>query len=92
MQNITESTRFIKPIRKNSFEQIQIGVREYRGHTFADLRIHYRDDAGEWKPSNKGVTISPATWPEFRAAIDQLEEELERCGLLEREPAEEDAT
>jgi hypothetical protein len=65
-------------------EEIHVSLSEYRGHPFIDLRIFYQDDAGDWKASRKGLTVAPERWREFRAALDQLEEEMVECGLLEK--------
>lgn len=93
MEKIADSPTEEKPterdfiaIPKNSLEELRLSIREYGGHTFADLRTYYRDDdSGEMCPSRKGVTVSPDTWPLFRCALDQLDEQLQRSGLLEEE-------
>ena len=51
---------------------------------YADLRCYYRDDNDELKPTRKGLTISPGLWTEFVQGIEELGEELEERGLLEK--------
>jgi Transcriptional Coactivator p15 (PC4) len=43
---------------KNAVEQIRIAPREYHGYVFIDIRVSFQDDAGAWKPTKKGVTVS----------------------------------
>lgn len=68
-------------IEKNSAERIRFDVIEYHGHTLADVRVYY-DDGGQYKPSKKGLTISPAIWSDFLQGIEALGAELRARGLL----------
>jgi hypothetical protein len=44
---------------KNSTEKVRVSIEEYKGYSFIDVRVLYEDDAGEWKPTKKGITVSP---------------------------------
>lgn len=46
-------------IQKNSTEKIQVSTASYKGHDFIDIRIYFKDDAGEWRPTKKGIAIAP---------------------------------
>lgn len=47
-------------IKKNGRERIEIGVAEYGGKQYLDIRAYYFDaDANEWKPTKKGIAIAP---------------------------------
>jgi hypothetical protein len=70
---------------KNSTEQIHLAVRQYEGREYADLRLFFKDDAGEWKPTRKGLSVSPRLWPAFREGLAELESELRARGLLAEE-------
>jgi len=74
-------------IPRSSVEQIRLSVRDYRGCAFADLRLFSRNDAGEWKPSKRGLAVSPDIWWQFVDGVQRLGEEMERRGLLEQEEA-----
>ena len=52
--------------------------------------MYYRDDAGDFKPSKKGLAVAPHLWAQFMAGLQQLEEQLERRGLLAVEAFDED--
>ena len=70
-------------VTKNSQETIRFQITEYRGKSYADVRIFYRDSDDTLKPTRKGVTISPSLWPEFVQGIERLGAELAEQGLLE---------
>ena len=71
-------------LAKNTQEQYRFSLEHYHGRDYADLRIYYLDDdSGEYRPTRKGLTIAPDNWPQFMAALRQLEAQLERRGLLE---------
>jgi len=73
-------------IKKNSQERIRFEVTEYKGHTLVDLRV-YRGAGEDWKPTPKGLAISPALWAEFLKGIEALGVELQAQGLV---PGEKD--
>jgi hypothetical protein len=71
-------------VNKNTKERYHFSVREYQGHKFIDIRLHFQaDDGTTWSPTKKGVTVSPSTWPEFKAALAQVEAELIRQQLID---------
>ena len=49
----------IGEIQKNKKEKIIISTNEYMGHKFIDLRIYFENDNGDYKPTKKGIAISP---------------------------------
>ena len=49
----------IGEIERNPTEVVRVSVSEYKGRKYVDLRIYYKDDEGEWKPTKKGVTVQP---------------------------------
>jgi hypothetical protein len=44
-------------IRKSDTELVRITISEYRGRSYVRIRAWYREDAGEFKPRNTGVSI-----------------------------------
>lgn len=46
-------------IQKNSTEKIRVTLSEYKGYQFIDIRVYFEADNGEWKPTKKGIAISP---------------------------------
>ena len=50
--------KIIGEIQKNQKEKIIASINEFKGNTFVDLRVHYDDDSGEYKPTKKGLAVS----------------------------------
>ena len=48
----------ISEIQKNMKEVVRISVEEYKGHKFVDCRVYWQDEAGDWKPSKKGIALN----------------------------------
>ncbi len=79
----------VAEMEKGWNEKIVFGVSEYKGKTYADIRIYYEDDEGEWKPTKKGVTVALDRFWEFKENMQLLENHLREQGLLtEPEPEE----
>jgi hypothetical protein len=58
---------------KNSRETIRFSLAEYKGRRFGDLRIFLTDEGQDPIATRKGLTVSPQLWPQFKAALAQLE-------------------
>lgn len=69
----------IAEIGKNALEKVIVGIREFKGHRFLDLRIYYLDDNDEWKPSRKGVTFGLDQVGELLEAIQAIAAKLEEA-------------
>ena len=44
-------------IEKNSRESIVVSESTHMGYDLVDLRVFYKDEAGELKPTRKGVSL-----------------------------------
>ena len=53
-----------------------------------DMRIFTKEDGKDPAPTKKNIAISPKLWPQFRAALDQVEEAMVEAGWLDREDLE----
>ena len=73
----------IREIPKNSQEIIKLSITEFKGKPYGDLRVYYRDDNDEWRPTRKGLTLAPDLIPEVRAGIEELEQAMREDGLIE---------
>ena len=74
-------------MQRTSTEVLRFDVREYKGKVYADIRTYYQDGE-EWKPTKKGLSISPVIWGEFMQGIEKLGAELESRGLLDQKEEE----
>jgi hypothetical protein len=54
---------------------------EFKGKNYADVRVHYEDDGGEWKPTQKGVTVAVDRFLEFKEHVNSLEGFISSKGL-----------
>ena len=70
---------------KNGRETIQFRLGEFKGHKFIDMRVFAVEDGKDPAPTKKGLAVSPALWPQFRAAMDQVEAAMVEAGWIDRE-------
>ena len=69
----------IKDIDKGAGEIIRIELSEFKGNTYLNLRVWYTDKAtGEFKPTQKGITIKPELFSELKEAIRIAEPEIQK--------------
>ena len=66
-------SEFIAEMEKGWNEKIVFGLSEFKGKKYADLRIYFEDDEGEWKPTKKGITVSLERFWEFKENLQKLE-------------------
>jgi hypothetical protein len=79
------SEKSVCELPKNSREVYQFRLAEYKGHNFVDMRIFTREDGQDPAPTKKGLAVSPQLWPQFRAALAQVEKAMVEAGWLNRE-------
>ena len=75
-------------IQKNSRETICFRLGEYKGHKFVDMRVFAIEEGKDPAPTKKGLAVSPALWPQFKAALAQLESAMVQHGWLAPEDLE----
>lgn len=63
-------------------EKIVFGVSEFRGKNYANIRIFYEDDEGEWKPTKKGISVNLENFTEFKERLEELESFLQDKGYI----------
>ena len=82
--------KLIYSFQKNSYEEIRIQVKEYKGHDLVDLRI-YTDvrTSNDKIPTTKGLSFNVTHFLEFKRAILELEKSLIQNNLLSPKAAEE---
>lgn len=57
---MADESKLLAAIERNERERVQVAINEYKGKSYLDIRIFYTTDGGEtWRPTQKGVTISP---------------------------------
>lgn len=73
----------IGEMEKGWNEKIIFSVTEFKGKNYANIRIYYEDDEGEWKPTKKGVTVALDSFLEFKENIENLETFLKEQNLIQ---------
>jgi len=56
---------------------IRVALTEFRKRQYIEIRTYYMADDGEWKPTKKGVTLSPDLMREVHQALGKAFEELD---------------
>ena len=64
--------KVVDSFKRNATEEVRATVRAYRGRQYMDMRIYYLDDAGEYKPTKKGINLSVDLLPELTRMVDAL--------------------
>ena len=67
---------FIGAVSKRATERICIGIREYAGNRFIDIRTYFINKNGEWIPTRKGVTLPMEAYPELAESVAGIGEAL----------------
>lgn len=80
--------KVVSSFKRNPTEEVRATLKEFRGKRYLDLRIYYQDEAGEWKPTRKGVSLSTDFMPELKEAVMSLERALK---VEDEEGADEEA-
>lgn len=57
--------------RKNFREELRIERRPYQGHDLVHVRVWERR-GNDWRPSHKGLSLSPALWEAIMPEIEEL--------------------
>lgn len=81
-------SKTICKLPKNTWEAICFQLGEYKGHKFVDMRVYVQEDGKDPAPTKKGLAVSPALWPQFKAALAQVEEAMIQEGWIDREDLE----
>ncbi len=72
----------VAKFEKNSREEIRVSVDEFYGRKIINIRVYYRNDAGQWLPGKQGVAIAVDRYRDLADAVLQLGEWLQSKKLL----------
>lgn len=75
-------SEIVAEMEKGWNEKIVFSLSEFKGKHYADIRVYFEDDEGEWKPTKKGISISVERFAEFKERLGQLEQFLAETGHL----------
>ncbi len=76
-------------LQKNTREKIVFQVGEYKGHRFIDMRVFLPGEKGSQDfPTRKGLAVPVHLYPQFKAALAEVETAVIKQGWLDREDLE----
>lgn len=67
----------IRDIEKGQ-DLVRVELSEFKGSQYVGARIYYMDDKGDWKPTRKGLTLTPELMVKVRDAINEALSEIEK--------------
>jgi len=73
----------ISVFQKNKFQEIRVGIREFKGNDLIDIRTWtMTQGSNEMVPTAKGVTINVHLLPELKRALEEAEKILKENKML----------
>lgn len=63
----------VAAIPKRPGEEIRVAVKEFKGRMRINIRVWYQSDAGDWRPSMKGISLSPAQAADVQQALPKAQ-------------------
>ena len=55
---------------------VRVGLTDFRKRQYIEVRTYYMDNEGEWKPTRKGITLTPELMKDVHTALGTALEEL----------------
>ena len=73
----------VATFKKNKFQEIRIGIREFKGNDLVDIRTWtMTQGSNEMVPTAKGVSINVSHFAELKKAMAQVEDALKENRML----------
>ena len=73
----------IATFKKNKFQEIRIGIREFKGNDLVDIRTWtMTQGSNEMVPTAKGVSINVSLFADLKKAIAQVEDVLKENRMI----------
>ena len=66
----------IRDIEKGT-DLVRVELSEFKGNQYIGARIYYMDDKGDWKPTRKGLTLTPELMEQVKDALSEALKEVE---------------
>lgn len=71
-----DEAKVVHSFPKNPLEEVRASLTVYKGKQYVDLRIYYKGDDDEFRPSKKGLTLALDLFPELEEAVAKLKEAI----------------
>jgi len=73
----------VSVFRKNKFQEVRVGIREYKGNDLVDIRTWTMTQGSEeMVPTAKGVSINIHLLNDLKKSIEEVEKELRANSMI----------
>lgn len=67
--NIQQDEVLVSSIDKSLGNRIHVRISRFKERDYLDIRNYYEDDAGEWKPTRKGISVPVEFYDDVMKAL-----------------------
>jgi len=77
-ENLQQDEVLVRAIEKGLENRIHIRISRFKERDYLDIRNFYQDEAGEWKPTRKGIAVPVEFYDELMDALGAAKDEIEK--------------
>ena len=75
-ENVQQEEVLVRAIDKGLGNRIHIRISRFKDRDYLDIRNYYEDDAGEWKPTRKGIAVPVEFYDELMESLAAAKVEI----------------
>jgi len=68
-EDIQQEEILVSAIDKSLGNRIHIRISQFKDRDYLDIRNYYEDEAGEWKPTRKGIAVPVEFYDELMQSL-----------------------
>ena len=68
-EEIQQDEVLVSAIDKSLGNRIHVRISRFKDRDYLDIRNYYEDDAGEWKPTRKGISVPVEFYDDVMKAL-----------------------
>ena len=68
-EKLQQDEVLVRAIDKGLGNRIHIRISRFKDRDYLDIRNYYEDDAGEWKPTRKGIAVPVEFYDELMESL-----------------------
>ncbi len=73
----------IDEFEKNNREKVMVLIKKFKNNYYLDIRVYFKGNDDEYKPSKKGLMISLELLDDLKDALSKVERALDE-GVLDK--------
>ena len=77
-QDLQQDEILVRAIDKSLGNRIHIRISRFKDRDYLDIRNYYEDDAGEWKPTRKGIAVPVEFYDELMESLTAAKDEIDK--------------